>query len=136
MSVIKQIQDIASWYGNGGYQKSSLSELQDAKSKLLTLCITFADEVANAKKDSLVSTVFRKVDHHKIKSQLIDEGLTLGKAESDAIERNAEKMRLEAEHEVLSYYYGQVLKTAYMIAQDLTQRISILKVELLNSFDN
>ncbi|MCK5018554.1 MAG: hypothetical protein KAS32_15950, partial [Candidatus Peribacteraceae bacterium] len=132
MSVIKEIQAITSWYGNGGYQKSSLVELQNSKSKLLTLCITFADEVASAKKDSLVSTVFRKVDHHKIKSRLIDEGLGLGISETKAMEENAEKMRIEAEHEALSYYYSQVLRTCYMIAQDITQRISILRLELAN----
>ncbi len=133
MSVIKDIQAISEWYGNGGYEKSSLPELQDAKSKLLTLCVTFADEVASAKKDSLVSTVFRKVDHHKIKSQLIEDGLGIGASETKAVEKNAEKMREEAEHEALSYYYSQVLKVSYMIADDLTQRIYILKQELIKN---
>jgi len=132
MSVIKDIQSIVTWYGDGGYKKSLISELQDAKSKLLTLLITFADEVAEAKKDSLVSTVFRKVEHHKIKSQLIDEGLTVSSSESKAIEEVAEQMKLEAEHEALSYYYSQVLKTGYMIADDLTQRISVLRSEFVN----
>jgi hypothetical protein len=130
MSVIKDIQSVVTWYGDGGYKKASLPELQDAKSKLLTLCVTFADEVATAKKESLISTVFRKVDHHKIKSRLLDEGLTLGASEVKAIEKNAEKMRQEAEHEALSYYYSQVLKSSYMICEDLTQRVSVLKIEL------
>jgi len=130
MSVINKIQAITEWYGNGGYKRSSLPELQDAKSKLLTLLVTFADEVAAAKKESLVSTVFRKVEHHKFKSQLIDEGLGVGSAETKAIEHNAEMMEQEAEREALSFYYDKVLKTGYMICEDLTQRIAILRMEL------
>ena len=135
MSVIEDIKKITEWYGNGGYKKSSLPELQDAKSKLLTLLVTFADEVASSKKDSLVSTVFRKVEHHQIKSRLIDEGLTLGKAESQSIVETRDKLTEEAEYEALSYYFEKVLKTCYMIAEDLTQRISVLRIELAKNMD-
>lgn len=130
MSVINDIKKITEWYGNGGYKNSSLPELQDAKSKLLTLLTTFNEEVASSKKDSLVSTVFRKVEHHKFKSQLIDEGLGVGLAESKSVEETAERLENEAEHEALCYYYERLQKTCYMIADDITQRISILRIEL------
>ena len=128
MSVIKEIDSIIDWYRKN-YAGASLHHLMDAKSKLLALCYTFSEETASSKRDSIIATVLRKAEHHKIKSQLIEEGFAIGKAESKSIEQTAEDMRLEAEHEALAYKTKLVLDIALRISEDLTQRISVLKAE-------
>lgn len=128
MTVIKDIDRIIDWYMKS-YAGASISQLMDAKSKLLTLCYRFSEETASSKRDSIISTVFRKAEHHKIKSQLIEDGYTLGLAESKTIEQIRDIMSEEAEREALSIRYKLVLDIALRIAEDLTQRISVLKKE-------
>ena len=128
MSVLKEIDPIIEWYRKK-YSGAAIHQLMDAKSKLLALCYRFSEETAASKRDSIISTVFRKSEHHKIKSQLIDEGMTLGLAESKTIDQIRDLMSDEAEHEALAYRQKLVLDIALKIAEDLTQRISVLKAE-------
>ena len=130
--VVKDIDKIIDWYKTN-YSKAYLHQLMDAKSRLLTLCYTFSDETATAKRDSVISTAFRKAEHHKIKSQLIDEGMAQGAAESRSIEQTKELIEREAEHESLAYKQRLVLDIALKITEDMAQRISVLKKEMENS---
>ncbi len=128
LSVIKDIDNIVNWYQQN-YAGAVIHQLMDAKSKLLTLCYRFAEETASSKRDSIIATVYRKSEHHKLKSQLIDNGMTLGLAESKTIDQIKETMNQEAEHEALAYRHKLVLDIAMRISEDLTQRISVLKAE-------
>ena len=132
MDVIKGINKIIDAY-NSRYKTLTIHELLDAKSKLLTLLFSLSDTVAESKKNSLMSTVFRKVEHHKLKAQFVDDGITLGLAESKTIKALHDEMATEAERESLAVYYDLVLKAGYKIAEDITQRISVLKMEFEKS---
>jgi hypothetical protein len=99
----------------------------DAKSKLVTLLSGLADFVAESKKDSLIATVYRKYEHHKMKSQLIDEGFTAALAESKSIEKAKDKMEVETTAEHLSYLYKLKLSQYNRVVDDIMQRISVLK---------
>ena len=94
--MIKELDKIIGWY-SGHYSGMSIIEMMNLKSKLLGLLYRFSEELATSKRDSIIATVFRKSEHHKIKSQLVEEGITLGLAESKSIDQVSEKMRIEAE---------------------------------------
>ena len=132
METIKQIDAIIEWY-QGNYAGAAIHQLMDAKSKLLALCYRFSEETASTKRDSIVATAFRKAEHHKIKSRLIDEGMTQGLAESKSIDQTKDIINNEAERESLAYRYRLVLDIALKISEDLTQRISVLKKEMENT---
>ena len=128
MKTIKDIDKIIDWYASN-YAGASIENLMDAKSKLVTLCYRLAEEVADAKKSSIMATVFRKYEHHNTKSRMIDEGFTQGLAESKSIEETRDHLVREAETEALAFHYKLTLDYATKIAEDITQRISVLKRE-------
>jgi len=130
--MIKEIDKIIDWYRKN-YAGASLHHLMDAKSRLLALLYTFSEEVATSKRGSVIATAFRKCEHHKIKSKLVEDGITLGLAESKTIEQISNTIQSEAEHEALAYRERLVLDIALRITEDLTQRISILKKEMENT---
>ena len=128
MTTLENIDKIITWYTKE-YAGASIELLMDAKSKLLTLCWTFSGEVADSRKRSVLSTVFRKADHHKMKSQLIEEGFAVGLSESKTIVEIKSRLMAEAECEALSFHHKLKLDLAVKIGEDITQRISVLKKE-------
>lgn len=132
MSVVKDIDKLIEWY-QASYAGASLHHLMDAKSRLLTLCYRYSEEESASKRNSIIATVYRKSEHHKIKAQLIDEGMTQGLAESKTIDQIKDTMNQEAEHEALAYHQKRILDISLKIIEDLSQRISVLKKEMENS---
>lgn len=126
MNILNELEKIVSAY-NGKYKALTISQLMDAKSKMVTLLCNFADEVAESKKDSLLTTVYRKYEHHKMKSQLIDEGFTAALAESKSIEQAKKIMDEETITEHISYLHKIKLAQFNKVVEDITQRISILR---------
>lgn len=130
--MLEEINKIIKWYQRK-YAGMSIVEMMDMKSKLLGLLYTFSGELAISKRDSVLATVFRKSDHHKIKSQLVEDGITLGLAESKSIDQVTEKMRLEAEYEALNYRQKLIYDLGIKIVEDLGQRISVEKQEIMKT---
>jgi len=128
--MIKELDKIIGWY-SGHYSGMSIIEMMNLKSKLLGLLYRFSEELATSKRDSIIATVFRKSEHHKIKSQLVEEGITLGLAESKSIDQVSEKMRIEAEYEALNYRQRLIYDLGMNIVSDLQQRIGIAKQEMM-----
>ena len=128
--MIKELDKIIGWY-SGHYSGMSIIEMMNLKSKLLGLLYRFSEELATSKRDSVIATVFRKSEHHKIKSQLVEEGITLGLAESKSIDQVSEKMRIEAEYEALNYRQRLIYDLSMNIVSDLQQRIGIAKQEMM-----
>jgi len=128
MNILQEIEKIVNTY-NKKYKVLTLNQLMDAKSKLVTLLCNFADEVAESKRDSLITTVYRKYQHHKMKSQLIDESFTVALAESKSIEKAKEIMEEETNCEHSAYLHKLKLDQYNRIVDDITQRISILRDE-------
>ena len=91
-----------------------------------SLC-NFADEVAESKKDSLITTVYRKYEHHKMKSQLIDESFTATLAESKSIEAAKKLMEEETTTEHISYLHKLKLSQYNRVVDDITQRLSFIR---------
>lgn len=129
MELINTINSLIRWYENS-YEGATVHELMTMKTSLLINCYSLAEVVASSKKKSVISTVVRKYQHHKVKSQLIEQGFTLGAAESKTIEQVKDAMKAEAEAEALNVHYRLVLDYATKIAEDLTQRISVLRTEM------
>ena len=128
MNILEQIETIVSTY-NKKYKVLTISQLMDAKSKLVTLLCNFADEVAESKKDSLITTVYRKYQHHKTKSQLIEKSFTAALAESKSIEAAKKIMDEETTTEHLAYLHKLKLDQFNRVVDDIMQRISILRDE-------
>lgn len=124
--IILQIEKIITTY-QAKYKVLNINQLMDAKSKLVTLLSGLADHVAESKKDSLLATIYRKYEHHKEKSQLIDDGMTATLAESKSIEKAKDKMEIETTAEHLSYLYKLKLSQYNRVVDDIMQRISILR---------
>ena len=66
--MLKEIDKIIKWYGTN-YAGMSIVNMMDMKSKLLGLLYRFSEELATSKRDSVISTVFRKSEHHKFKER-------------------------------------------------------------------
>lgn len=131
--MIKELDKIIEWYSTN-YGGMSIVQMMDMKSKLLGLLYRFSEELASSKRDSIISTVFRKSEHHKFKSQLIEDGFTVGLAESKSVDHVAEKMRIEAEHESLNYRQKLIYDLGIKIVDDLQQRISVSKQEMMKTY--
>ena len=128
MQPIDRIQEIIDIY-DGNFDGVSLEFLMDLKSELVILLFRYSQEVGNAKGDSVISTVVRKYHHHKSKATLIDNGYTVGYAESKSLANTRDMMMEEAEKEKLEFTSKLLLDAGYQIAMDMTQRISVLKKE-------
>jgi len=126
MNILKELENIVSAY-NEKYKALTISQLMDAKAKMVTLLCNFADEVAESKKDSLLTTVYRKYEHHKMKSQLIDENFTAALAESKSVEAAKKIMEEETTCEHIAYLHKLKLQQFNKVVEDITQRISILR---------
>ena len=126
MKTIEDIEKITNWYGQK-YKSATADQLMDMKSKLVTLLCKFSDEVAESKKDSLITTVYRKYEHHKLKSQLIDEGFTVALAESKSIEGAKNLMEEEVVTEKISYLHKIKLSQYNRVVDDITQRLSFIR---------
>ena len=126
MNFIQEIEKIIDWY-NSNYKKATANQLMDMKSKLVTLLCNFSDEVAESKKDSLITTVYRKYEHHKLKSQLIDEGFSATLAESKSIEKAKKIMEEETNTEHVSYLHKIKLSQYNRVVDDITQRLSFIR---------
>ena len=126
MTVIESIEKIIDWY-NSNYKKATPDQLMDMKTKLVTLLCNFSDEVAESKKDSLITTVYRKYEHHKNKSQLIEESFTAALAESKSIEKAKELMIEETNTEHISYLHKLKLSQYNRVVDDITQRLSFIR---------
>jgi len=126
MSTIESIEKIIDWY-NSNYKKATPDQLMDMKTKLVTLLCNFSDEVAESKKDSLITTVYRKYEHHKNKSQLIEESFTAALAESKSIEKAKELMIEETNTEHIAYLHKLKLSQYNRVVDDITQRLSFIR---------
>lgn len=123
---MKDIEKIVQWY-SGNYKKATPDQLMNAKTKLVTLLCNFSDSLAEAKEDSLLTTIYRKYEHHKMKSQLVDEGMSAALAESKSIEKAREVMDEEAKTEKIAYLYKLKLSQFNRVVDDITQRLSFIR---------
>lgn len=128
MKIITDIEKIIDTY-RLKYKTLTINQLMDAKSKLVTLLCNFTDEVAESKKDSLITTVYRKVQHHKMKSELIEKSFTAAMAESKSVDAAEKIMKEETETEHIAYLHKIKLDQYNRVVDDITQRISILRDE-------
>lgn len=126
MKILKDIQDNIDWY-ESNYKKATANQLMDLKSKIVTLLCNFSDIVAESKKDSLITTVYRKYEHHKEKSKLIDEGFTAALSESKSIEKAKAIMEEETNTEHIAYLYKLKLTQFNRVVDDITQRLSFIR---------
>lgn len=126
MTIVHEIEIVIDYY-NKNYKAMTINQLLDSKSKLVTLLCNFADEVAEAKKDSLISTVYRKVQHHKMKSELIEKKLSVSLAESKSIDNAKEIMEQETINEYCAYLHKIKLDQYNRVVDDMMQRISVLR---------
>lgn len=132
MKIIEEIENCIDWY-KLNYDKATPEQLLNCKSKINTLCFTYINEVGEAKKDSVFSTVYRKYHHHKFKSQLIEQKFTVSLAESKSIEKTFEDLKDEATNEYLAYLSKLKLDQANRIADDIMQRLSFIRDEMKNT---
>ena len=128
MTILENIDKCIEWY-KANYKKASIPELMDCKSKICTYLYNYTDEVSEAKKDSLFSTIYRKYHSHKIKSELIEKSFAVGLSESKSIVQTFEDMKSEGETEHLAFLTKLKLDQANKICDDIMQRISVLKGE-------
>ncbi len=129
MKILTQIEECIDWYGKN-YEKATPDQLLNCKTKINTLSFNYLNEVGEAKKGSVMNTVYRKYHHHKFKSQLIEQKMTAALAESKSIHHVFEDMKAEAESEALAYLTKLKLDHANRIADDIMQRLSFLRDEI------
>ena len=128
MSNIDEIGKIIGWY-HKQYQGAPIEQYMDAKSKLLTLLWTFAGEVADARIKADGAELDRKQTFHEYKNALIEGGLSGVAAESKAELYVGNKREKEIEAGAIFFKSKQLLDIAIKVAEDMTQRISVLRKE-------
>ena len=132
MEILKEIKNCVNWYSEN-YATIEINTAHDLKSKLVTYLYNLADLVAEMKRESLFATVYRKYEHHNLKSRLIEQQFTIGKAESKSIKDTKEFLEAEAEYESITFRLKILFDQGNKVVDDLQQRIATLKKEMENS---
>jgi hypothetical protein len=101
----------------------------DAKSNLVTLLYKHAGELADAKLAADGAENTRRVDYARFKVGLIEDGCTIGLAESKAELAIKAQRKHEAECAAIFFKQRQLHDMGVKAVEDMTQRISILKKE-------
>ncbi len=125
---MEQNRQLVTWYRNNA-KKATLDQLMDCKTKLVTSNFYLAEHLAGLKKDYNVCYFSRKIEFSKKKNELIKGGSSATKAESLANEFNEDILRNEIENEGLAYQFELFIKHCENVANDIMQRISVLKKE-------
>jgi len=126
MKIVTEIEKLIDWY-NQNFKVATPNQLMETKTRLVTLLCSFSDEVAESKKDSLITTVYRKYEHHKMKSQLIEDSFTAALSESKCIEKTKGLMEEETNTEHVAYLHKLKLAQYNRVVDDITQRLSFIR---------
>lgn len=132
MSVIEDIGDIITWYQKQ-YAGAPIEQYMDAKSKLVGLLFKHAGELADAKLVADGAEITRRTDYARFKVGLIEDGCTIGLAESRAELAIKVQRKHEGECAAIFFKQRQLHEMAVKAVEDMAQRISILRRERENA---
>lgn len=130
--VILQSSDFVIWYRKNN-KSASLDSLLNCKTTLITNNFFLAEELVDLKSQYNIAYVSRKISFEKSKDRLIKENMSVNKAEPLALIENEDIFKHENELESTAFKLETYIKHFDAVANDIMQRISILKKEQNNS---
>jgi hypothetical protein len=130
--VVDAINKIVDWYRDG-YNKCTIEQIIDMRSKLTAYLYTFATYVGDVKEVQLQSETDRKIKHSQKRKEFMAAENSIAKSEDEALLSTIDERKRADEYE--SYYITLrlMLDQANKVDDVLMQRISILKQEKSNA---
>jgi hypothetical protein len=126
--LLNDVKEIVSWYHEFG-SRAQLPELQDEKTKLVTVLFWFAEVVGDLKETYNKAYYNRKITVVKTVNKHVKDRSSVNKAEHLANEEHEKLFFEELEYEALADRMEILLRQANIIVQDMTQKITTLRGE-------
>jgi hypothetical protein len=130
--IILDNKKCITWYAKN-CKAATIDQLLDCKSKLITNNYYLAEKLTDLKKDYNFCYYSRKIEFAKSKNGFIKASMSATRAESEAMEVNSEILKNELDYESAAYRLETLLKHFDNVANDIMQRISVLKIENKNN---
>lgn len=126
--ILDDVKECVSWYQEYG-ARAQLSDLQEWKTKLVTVLFWFGEVVGTLKEDYNKAYYIRKITVTKTVTSHIRAKSAVNKAQHLAEEEHEKLFFEELEYESLAERMEILLKQANLIVQDMTQRLTTLRKE-------
>lgn len=126
--IITEIGKSISWYRDN-VRTDSVEKLMYLKTRLVTFNYNLAEWLAAAKKSYNDAYFMRKIETAKQKNAYMNQSMAGNKAESAAMEDKADELQAELDREAEAYKIELLLRQSNKVVEDITQRISIFKIE-------
>ena len=131
--ILHETRENINWYRKNN-KTSTIDKFMDCRTRIVTNNFLLAECLAEIKTDYNSCYFSRKIEISKSKNALIKEKhLTVTHAESEANIINEDIIRAELENESAAYRLELFIKHSGNVADDLMQRISVLKKEYDNN---
>lgn len=126
--TLDNISEIIEWYKEHS-SGAGIHILLDARDKLSGHSYNLAEFTADLKVEYNSKYFIRKINIAKSKQAFLNENMTLGKAENEALVKHQEIYNAQIEAEADAYKADLLLRSVYKVLDAMSQRISTLKQE-------
>jgi hypothetical protein len=127
--ITEEIGKIVTWYAKTKPNETQLIELLDNIDRLTALLWLYADFVAEAKVEYNRKYFVRKIEVSREKMNLVNSGLDMNKAETEAMLAKELEFEMEQEAEAVCYKADLLLKQGNRVVDAMRTRISFYKQE-------
>lgn len=125
--LLRSSRTAINWYKSHA-KSATINQLLDCKTMIVTNNFALAEELAEIKSDYNICYFSRKIEFSKKKNELM-KTMSAVKAESESTVINSDILSNELEHESAAYRLELFIKHADNVANDIMQRVSVLKKE-------
>jgi len=126
--TLDHISQIIEWYKLSS-KGAGIDDLIDARDQLASYSYNLAEFTADLKIEYNSKHFIRKINIAKSKHAFLNKGMTLGKADNEALIKHEEAYNSEIEYEAEAYKADILLRSVYKVLDAMSQHISWLKQE-------
>ena len=126
-TILESSRKLINWYKNNA-KKATINQLLDCKTMIVTNNFALSEELAEIKSNYNICYFSRKIEFSKKKNELM-KTMSAVKADSESTVVNSDIFSNELEHESAAYRLELFIKHSDNVANDIMQRISVLKKE-------
>lgn len=126
--ILEEIRKSINWYRDN-VKTIDVDKLMKLKSHLVTYNYNLAEGLAEMKEAYNTAYYIRKIETAKQKNAYMNQSYAASKAESIAMEDQQERFQDEIQKESMAYQVELLLRQSNKVVEDITQRISVLKLE-------
>jgi hypothetical protein len=130
--ILNETRANVNWYRKNN-KKGTINEFMNCRTRIVTNNFLLSEQLGELKTDYNNCYFSRKIEISKSKNELIKNKHTATHAESEANIINEDILRQELDNESAAYRLELFIRHSDNVANDLMQRISVLKKEYENN---